>query len=116
MKYLYLQILKETGKVPDPSSPVFMLSTGKPLHRAKVSAIIKETLCKVGVPPRLAGSHSLRRGGASLYRAAGVPDEDVKRFGRWNSDAYKLYINITVTALDQWAGVLAHTLPRFELN
>ena len=38
-----------------------------------------------------------------MYRAAGMPDADVARFGRWTSNAYKLYIHIESSALAEWS-------------
>ena len=30
-------------------------------------------------------------------RAAGIPDEDIKRWGCWTSNAYKLYVHVVMT-------------------
>ena len=51
-----------------------------------------------------------------MYRVAGMPDEDVARFGRWTSNAYKLYIHIENSALAAWGEKAAQMRPRFELN
>jgi len=51
-----------------------------------------------------------------MYRAAGMPDADVARFGRWTSNAYKLYIHIESSALAEWSERAAQQMPRFELN
>ena len=115
IKALYLRVLREKGVV-NPLDPVFLLKDGSILSRKQLSSTIQRIMLSVGVPARLVGSHSLRRGGASMYRAAKVPDEDIKRFGRWNSDAFKLYIHIECTALDQWAEAANRLTPRFELN
>ena len=60
-------------------------------------------------------SHSLRRGGASMYRMT-MDDATVARFGRWESDAYKLYIHIESDAMQAWAKQATGLCPRFELN
>lgn len=36
--------------------------------------------------------HSFRVGGASLRAALGVPHDEIKQLGRWESDCYKLYL------------------------
>lgn len=36
--------------------------------------------------------HSFRVGGASLRAALGVPHDDIKRLGSWESECYKLYL------------------------
>jgi hypothetical protein len=41
---------------------------------------------------RYAG-HSFRRGGATALKVAGVADSDIKRQGRWSSDAYRAYFD-----------------------
>ena len=45
------------------------------------------------LPEARFASHSLRRGGATHYVAAGkLSDEEVCRLGRWTSIAYKGYV------------------------
>lgn len=115
LKSLYLRILCETGSPPSPDDFVFLLQDGSHLSRKVVSKEIQDTLESLGVPRRLTGSHSLRRGGASLY-AMFMPDSEVKKFGRWESDAYKLYIHLENAALEVWLKQAAKAMPRFELN
>jgi hypothetical protein len=116
MKQRYLDILIRTGAPPDPDSPIFLLSTGKAISRRLITKTIQGLLESVGVPSRFSGSHSLRRGGSCMYRAAGMPDADVARFGRWTSNSYKLYIYIENSALAEWAERATQMVPRFELN
>jgi hypothetical protein len=115
---MYLRILKRTGETPRPGSFVFELESkpGKVLSRDAVSASIQDILEKFGVPRKMAGSHSLRRGGATIMRAAGVPDEDIKRWGRWTSDAYKLYVHVVMDSMDGWGAKIAAAKPVYELN
>ena len=115
LKSLYLRILCETGKPPDPDDFIFLLRDGTHLSRKVVSKEIQDTLKSLGVPRRLTGSHSLRRGGASLY-AMFMPDTEVKKIGRWESDAYKLYVHLENAALEVWLKQAAKAMPRFELN
>ena len=102
----------------DTLAPVFVLQLpdGLAIERVTVHEAVQSVLTKVGVPRDMAGSHSLRRGGASLYRAARIPDEHIKDFGRWLSDAFKLYIHTDAEVMD--AGMQAATtlVPKFELN
>jgi hypothetical protein len=120
---LYLRIFRETGAPPKPDDAVFKLRDGSVLTRKRVSGHIQDVLESVGVPRRYSGSHSLRRGGNSLYRSSKdgngrqiFDDETVKRFGRWTSDAYKLYIHIESTAMEEWAKGAVDYTPVFELN
>ena len=86
------------------------------LKRSEVSTSIQDILEKFGVPRKMAGSHSLRRGGATMMRAAGVPDEDIKRWGRWTSDAYKLYVHVVMDSVAAWSEKIAAVRPVYELN
>lgn len=45
-----------------------------------------------------------------------MPDEDVKRMGKWNSDAYKLYIHCDDNLTKKWAREAATKKYYFELN
>ena len=115
LKELYLRILDETGKVPNPEDAVFKLTNGEPMTRKTVSKRLQDILESVGVPRKFAGSHNLRRGGANLYRACATSDdESVKRFGRWTSDAYKLYIHVESSMIERWAAEAAALRPIFE--
>jgi hypothetical protein len=55
---------------------------------------MRSLISSIGVrnPADYAG-HSLRRGGASLAAASGLPEYAIQTLGRWKSDAYKLYID-----------------------
>ena len=64
-------------------------------------------------------SHSLRRGGASAYYCVGVLIEDIRIFGRWLSDSYKLYIFLSGTNSIMSKGNVHRAtmvVPRFEKN
>jgi hypothetical protein len=74
-------------------------------------------MASVGVPRRFVASHSLRRTGASLLAATGLAsDEDIKRWGRWTSNAYKLYVHLENSRYKAWAEAVARIKPVFELN
>jgi len=84
--------------------------------------VIEGFLCKPQTVSRTK-KRLLRRGGSSLYRSSKdrngrqiFDDETVKRFGRWTSDAYKLYIHIESTAKEEWAKGAVDYTPVFELN
>ena len=100
----------------NPDSPVFVLESGKLLKRHQVASATQQVLMSVGVPKHMAGSHSWRRAGGTLYHSAGMPDEDVKRMGKWNSSAYKLYIHCGDELTKKWTKAFANKKIRFELN
>ena len=113
----YLRILGETGKPPKPNDPVFQYRSGRTISRKGISKIIQDLMEQAGVPRRFVASHSLRRTGASLLAATGLAsDEDIKRWGRWTSNAYKLYVHLENTRYKEWAEAVARIKPVFELN
>ena len=59
LKSLYLRILQETGKEPDPEAFVFLMPNGKHLTRNIISKELQQTLEELGVPKRFTGIHSL---------------------------------------------------------
>ena len=49
--------------------------------------------------PKEYGGHSLRSGGATALAEAGIPEELIRRAGRWSSDAFEIYIRNHPTLL-----------------
>ena len=45
-----------------------------------------------------------------------MSDEDVQRWGRWESDAFKRYIHIHDAAMEPALARAAKLMPRYELN
>ena len=88
-KNLYLHILATEGSPPAPNRPVFLKDNRDPLTRAEVNGCLQENLMFFGLTSMLLdrfGSHSLRRGGATAYIAAGMDPKLVKEQGRWLGD------------------------------
>ena len=57
--------------------------------------------------------HSFRRGGATWAFQAGVPGELIQICGDWASDAYKQYLEFTITNKITLAALFSKNLPRF---
>ena len=72
--------------------PSFSLSTR--FTYSKFMLLFRGFLDQLGLCTSSYGSHSLRRGGASLAPQAGVPI-DTKLMGDWHFDAVFLYLFIT---------------------
>lgn len=113
---LYREIMLREGSPPDPARPVFQLASGAVVTRAQMSAKLKELVGSCGIPVTLIASHSLRRGSATCMAACGISDEEIKRWGRWESDAFKLYIHSVDGQLSGRMAQKAGILPIFELN
>ena len=68
-------------------SPVFKYVSGKFLTRSELSDMLRFALSKQSV-----SSHSLRIGGATYLAARGAGEWEIKRAGRWRSNAYERYV------------------------
>ena len=75
------------------SGSAFTLSSGRALNRYVVEHRLRKLLVSIGLNPEIYSTHSLRRGGATSYSLANVPDRMIKAIGNWTSESYKLYID-----------------------
>jgi hypothetical protein len=80
------------GKGSEADQPLFKWKSGKAVMRTDVTAWLERAALSQGVPIERIGAHSLRIGGATaLYHT--TKDLDlVRRYGRWSSSAYNLYL------------------------
>jgi len=46
-----------------------------------------------GINPDMIGAHSLRAGGAMALKIMGYTDSTIRKFGRWTSDTWMMYIH-----------------------
>ena len=76
------------------AGPLFCTPSGKPMTRQCVDEALKRTLTFVGLDKRLYQCHSFRIGSASNLAIEGYSDDQIQRFGRWKSNAFKRYIRI----------------------
>ena len=75
-----------------PNAPLFQLSTGQHLTYGLHNHHIKHLLHLAGFNPALYSTHSLRAGAATQAARSGLAREDIKRLGRWRSQAYEVYL------------------------
>lgn len=75
--------------------PLFCHINGQPLTRYQFSAVLKKALAALGGDYSRYQSHSFRIGAATAAAAMGVSVDDIKRAGRWSSDAFKTYIRLS---------------------
>ena len=52
-----------------------------------------------GIDPDMIGSHSLRAGGAMALKITGESDSSIRKFGRWTSDTWMMYIHSQISQL-----------------
>ena len=103
-----------------PQSAVFVLRSGLLLSRHVVERRLKSLVTSIGLDPSQYNTHSLRRGGATSYSLANVPDRMIQVIGGWTSDSYKLYIDtsmgqvreaaISASRVSSWFGALPMSL------
>ena len=52
-----------------------------------------------GIDPDMIGAHSLRAGGAMALKIMGYADSTIRKFGRWTSDTWMMYIHSQISKL-----------------
>ena len=67
-------------------------SDGRFLTRSRFVSHLKEALIAAGVDTSKYSGHSFRIGAATTAASCGIQDSLIKTLGRWESDAYTLYI------------------------
>ena len=86
-------ILKYLEVRPGPrSGPLLIHQDGNPLYRDQFVRCLKESLEAAGINHAHYSGHSFRIGAATAAARAGVPDHLIKSLGRWESEAYQVYI------------------------
>jgi hypothetical protein len=79
-------------KYPKPNSePLFSRILG-PFNKQWITDNLTSTLLKAGYDPTIYSGHSFRRGAANSAVAAGIPTEEIKKMGRWKSNAFDKYL------------------------
>ena len=92
------------------SCPLFTLTFGEFLTRARLTAVLRKLLQATGLSAAQAkqyGTHSLRIGATTDAAAAGLPSWLIQAAGRWKGATYQRYISSPKKALLQVAPALA---------
>ena len=87
--------------------PFFQFSDGRFLTRSQFVSHLKEALIAAGVDASKYSGHSFRIGAATTAAACGIQDTLIKTLGRWESEAYTLYIQTPRETLCKVSQVLA---------
>ncbi len=74
--------------------PYFRFKDGKPLTRERFVHHFREALAAAGLDPQRFAGHSFRKGAATTAAACGLEDSLLQTLGRWESNAYQLYIEL----------------------
>ena len=95
---------------PKGEGPLLIHADGSPLTRAQFVFQVKKALQTAAIDSASYSGHSFRIGAASAAAAAGVPAYFIKMLGRWESEAYHLYIRTPRYALAAVSCLIAQWL------
>ena len=87
--------------------PLFIFSDGKPLTRSRFVSEVKKALAKAGVDSSCYLGHSFRSEAATTAAKRGIGETTIKMLGRWQSNAYQVYIKTPRDQLAQESRVLS---------
>lgn len=93
--------------------PFFCVPQGpllQPIIFSLFSGFLKETITAIGLDAMNLCPHSFRRGGVTHAYQSGVPDHLIKLHGHWCSEAYKLYLSLSLAKRTRAADVIAPLL------
>ncbi len=82
-----------------PSAALFLMSDGKPLTRDFAIAATRRLIEAIGLAPGDYAGHSYRKGGAQSLIDAGTAVPLIQTMGRWESDCYRLYLNMPISTI-----------------
>ena len=74
--------------------PLFCHFDKSPLSRCQVQAVLRKALANLGHDSSNYSTHSFRIGGATTAAQNNISERTLKVIGRWQSSAYKSYIQI----------------------
>ena len=74
------------------TGPLFSHFGGTPLTCYQFNHVLKKGVKLLGLSPVDFSSHSFRIGAATSAAMCGVSDDQIKKWGRWKSSAFELYI------------------------
>ena len=84
--------LEMRGDYEDEEEQLFIFRDGSPVSAQNVRNVLKECLSNLGLDPTLYGTHSLRSGRATDMQQKGKHIDEIKKCGRWRSNAVYKYI------------------------
>ena len=84
---------------PKSEGPLLVHADGSPLLRDQFVRMVKRTLRTANIDDADYSGHSFRIGAATAVAAAGIPAHFIKMLGRWESEAYQLFIKTPREAL-----------------
>jgi hypothetical protein len=77
-----------------PNAPLFGKADSSPLRHSEFIRTLKARISDIGLDQSGYSGHSFWRGAATAAAIAGYADFEIQLLGRWQSDAYKLYLDV----------------------
>ncbi|XP_048241253.1 uncharacterized protein LOC125374418 [Haliotis rufescens] len=78
------------------SSSTFLHYSTSPVTQFQFRAVLAKALRFIGCSTSSYKSHSFRTGAATTAAIQGIPEQTIKEWGRWKSNAFKSYIKINL--------------------
>ena len=85
-------LLNYLASRPSHDGPLFIMQDTTPLTKDMFIRKVREALRQANIDPSAYSGHSFRIGAATAAANAGIPAHIIKMLGRWQSEAYQLYI------------------------
>ena len=95
---------------PTSSGPLFTFRDGSYLTRRRLNRILQLALPSPVASQQRTSSHSFRIGAATTAAAAGYPRWLIQRLGRWNSDCFRIYLQVPDSTISNVAQNMNRTL------
>ena len=90
--FLLQKYLSLRGGYDKEDKQLLIFKDGTPLHSGQLRRVLRKTLKKLNLNPKLYDLHSFRKGRAGDLLKKGVSIERIKRYGRWKSNAVFKYL------------------------
>jgi len=83
---------------------VFANNAWASVHSSEIVGAVRNfskalNLQERGIDPDMIGAHSLCAGGAMALKIMGYADSTIRKFGRWTSDTWQMYIHSQISKL-----------------
>lgn len=94
--------------------PLFLNTAGTALSKPQFIELMQRQLRAAGVDSSSYTGHSLRKGCASTLAHAGFSDTLIQKVGRWKSDCFRRYVDLSVDSIGTMQAALVRS--RFTLT
>jgi len=87
------------------------------IRSALRNAVAKKGMTAYGFTKQNVSSHSLRAGGATALKLAGADSLTIKKYGRWRSETFEMYIHEQISFFSKgWSSKMAVRVPYINMG